>query len=344
MREPKTGDALATYMLLADFSVGSGGNCRWTSAEREGARYFIKQFLSPKYPLDSSPGTAEGKARRRRQFLEFERYQGEKLRAIRNVASEGGRLVVPADQFRCETMWYTVSPWIDTSSMSLQEIARLSFESKLLILATVALALRALHAAHIVHGDLKPANILISPARSGQFHAFLIDFDSSYFDARPPESDLVMGDQPYYSPELLSYIQGEASGHAVTAKSDVFALGLVYCQYLSGTLPTLPAEHTYAAEAVRAGRPLHFHGDAALRPTEPLLHGMLAREPERRPSVRQVYDWIKEILSGGSGPPAPPRPPHSDGGSRIIRGPTRGHDATPPSRLRITTRRDRPGS
>src|SRR5215469_4962227 len=81
MPELAAGSRLRDYRLLADFTVGAGGNCRYALAERKGERYFVKQFLSPKYPLDTSPGTPEGRARRRAAFAAFERYQTEKLAA-----------------------------------------------------------------------------------------------------------------------------------------------------------------------------------------------------------------------------------------------------------------------
>lgn len=276
-----------------------GANCRRARAEKDGEPFFVKQFLAPKYPLETSPGLPAGKAERRDKFLAFERYQEEKLRAIRRVAAEDGRLVLPMEQFRHGTSWYTVSPWVQSTGLPLDQIARRGLEARLLIMAAVAVAVRTLHAAEIVHGDLKPANILIGEASGGQFRARLIDFDSSYFDRRPPEPKLVMGDPPYYSPELLSYVQGRVSAAAVTTKSDVFALGLVYCEYLTGALPTGP---DYAAEVVRSGEVLRLRGDAAHPQLEPLLRDMLMVEPGRRPVVRHVYGRLRDLVTQGVAP------------------------------------------
>jgi hypothetical protein len=288
---------IGAYRLLQDFDVSTGGNCTCAVAECGGERYFIKRFLRPKYPLDSAPGTAEGKARRRREFEEFERYQEAKLHAIRHVASTGGRLVVPVAQFRHNTFWYTVAPWIDHDRrLTVQDMAQRSFDSKLLILTTVAAALRAVHAASIVHGDLKPDNVLISPSVSDDYHAFLIDFDSSYFEGQPPAPELVMGDMAYYSPELLDYIQCQSAPTTVTRKSDVFALGLVYCQYLTGHLPNASSDHAYAAETVRAGGRLSIESDALDPRLEVLLWEMLRPDAELRPTAGHVYDRVREIM------------------------------------------------
>jgi hypothetical protein len=301
--QPVTG-WIGEYRLLGDFTVSAGANCLWATAERDGQQYFVKRFLRPRYPLDSSPGKSAGKARRRQEFADFEQYQQAKLDAIRQVAGAGGRLVVPVAQFRHETFWYTISPWIEHDHrLPLEQIAARSLDSRLLIMVTVVQALRALHAAGIVHGDLKPGNILISPAVSDDLHAFLIDFDSSYFDGRPPPPGLVMGDPPYYSPELLDYVQGRVAPTAVTSKSDVFALGLVYGQYLTGELVGTPDRDMYPAEAVRAGRSLSIGSDSLDPRLEVLLWEMLRQEAQLRPTARHVHDRLREIMWDRDGAP-----------------------------------------
>ena len=57
----------------------------------------------------------------------------------------------------------------------------------------------------------------------------------------------------YYSPELVSYIQGSAAAGDLTEASDIFALGLIYAEYLTGALPAFDPAHHEAAIAVLNG-------------------------------------------------------------------------------------------
>lgn len=57
----------------------------------------------------------------------------------------------------------------------------------------------------------------------------------------------------YYSPELVSYIQGSVGATDLTESSDIFALGLIYAEYLTGALPTFDPAYHEAAIAVLNG-------------------------------------------------------------------------------------------
>src|SRR6478609_8297737 len=100
------------------------------------------------------------------------------------------------------------------------------------IVGQVAAALDAAHAGGLVHRDVKPANILIE--RSGDLeHALLTDFGltkSLQSDAKVTKTGTVIGTFDYTAPEQLE------SG-AVDARTDVYALGCVLFQTLTGRVP-----------------------------------------------------------------------------------------------------------
>ena len=75
------------------------------------------------------------------------------------------------------------------------------------------------------------------------YTAKLIDFDDSYLAGQPPSPDTVVGDTLYGAPEWLSYIQGEgrADGTRLTTAVDMFALGLMLHEYLTGERPGFPS-------------------------------------------------------------------------------------------------------
>ena len=77
---------------------------------------------------------------------------------------------------------------------------------QLVLLKSVTHSLKILHDPRIVHGDLKPSNILVKRTELG-CTTKLIDFDSSYIAGKPPSAAEIVGTINDYSPELLGYVQ-----------------------------------------------------------------------------------------------------------------------------------------
>jgi serine/threonine protein kinase len=100
------------------------------------------------------------------------------------------------------------------------------------VVEQVAGALDEAHAAGLVHRDVKPANILIRE-RNGEERAYLTDFGISKHRASGAEltgTGLAIGTPDYMAPE-------QARGRTVDARADVYSLGCVLYQALSGQLP-----------------------------------------------------------------------------------------------------------
>src|ERR671913_62476 len=128
---------------------------------------------------------------------------------------------------------------------------------QLVLVKSVAHSLKILHDLRIVHSDLKPSNILVKRTELG-YTSKLIDFDSSYIAGNPPPFDQIVGTINYYSPELLGYIQ-EAGVPAkdLGVASDIFALGLIFTEFLTGAMPPFDvARYHEAAVAIRHGETL----------------------------------------------------------------------------------------
>jgi serine/threonine protein kinase/Flp pilus assembly protein TadD len=151
--------------------------------------------------------------------------------------------------------------------------------------ARLAGALAFLHQRGVVHRDLKPSNVLLGP--DGTPH--LLDFNL----AADPAADRsrVGGTLPYAAPEHIRAIVGPAAGPPPDARADLFALGAVLYELLTGTHPFGPVPVGLPAEKVasvlldrqRAGcRPLRVPGldRAAAR----LIERCLAFDPARRPA------------------------------------------------------------
>ena len=149
------------------------------------------------------------------------------------------------------------------------------------VLARVARALAHAHRHGVVHRDVKPANVMIDAAASGGASAGVVkvtDFGIARItDAHRTRTGLVLGTPSFMAPEQLA-------GGVIDARTDLYALGVMLFQLLTGTLP-----HT--AEAM--GRLMHqIANDKApdvrsLRPELPqALAAVVAHALEKRPEAR----------------------------------------------------------
>ena len=282
------GSVLNGYRLTCATSTSNAGTSLWAFAEKQGRDYFVKSYLHPVYPLDDAPGSAPSKELKRRRCQSFEQ-------RMVCIKTELNRL--PADQcaarivdfFRCDAFYYAVSEKIDAHRI---EIAALAAPEQLVLLMALAEALALLHQqTRLIHGDIKPENMLIR--RHGQrFIAKLVDFDSAFVDNHPPLGLSV--DQRYRSPERVAY-QNDSKHATLDAKSDVFALGVVFCEYLTGSLPILSDGHPYIGEALANGGTFELlpsiHRE--LRPVLETTRAMLRSDPTQRPSCAEVHHDLR---------------------------------------------------
>jgi serine/threonine protein kinase len=110
----------------------------------------------------------------------------------------------------------------------------------------------------------------------------------------------------YYSPELVRYIQGSAAASELSPASDVFALALIYAEYLTGTVPSFDPVHHQPAIAVLHGAHLRLAPSRAPGPVVALVERMLALDPAARPSVGEVHATLMGVRSDVPTTPARP--------------------------------------
>lgn len=297
------GELINGYKILKDGVMN--GMCSWTFAVKGDKEFFIKEFLYPTFPTLDAPGSVKTKEIKKASCDVFEKHQKEIVNTVRSKCSIGGNLIFAIDFFRSGTKYYKVTEKIDVASIPLSEISMLDMKKKVLIMTTVSFSLKILHDVNIVHGDLKPDNILIKKIDSGLkkvdggYTTKLIDFDSSFFNKQPSEiSEEVVGDIAYYSPELLRYIKNDegTKREHLTTKSDIFALGLIFCKYLTNSFPTFDREKfKFISVASNNGVKIKITSDVCPKDLEQLIDSMLAFNPIDRPDIKDVHQKLKSF-------------------------------------------------
>ncbi len=191
------------------------------------------------------------------------------------------------DHFSERGRWYLIMDFIEGETLEdallRQADHRLSLQETLDIGLQICSVLEYLHTRRpsIIFRDLKPANIMRVP--SG--HLYLIDFGiARHFKAGQMKDTIAFGSPGYAAPEQYGKAQ-------TTPQSDIYSLGVVLHQLLSGSDPS---EKPFLLP------PLRLYGSAMIE-LEKLITRMTALDAEQRPtSVAEVLAELRVIAAQSS--------------------------------------------
>jgi len=171
--------------------------------------------------------------------------------------------------------------------------ARLDLRGKAELMVKVALAVQFLHDDGIVHRDLKPGNILVD----AELEPKLLDFGLALDLSSPEHRDAwqrVAGTPEYLSPE-------QAAGLPLDARSDVFALGAILYELLTGAPPFHADSVSGLLRAIREDEPMlpRRRAPAVPRDLQNICLKALEKDPAARyASAREMAGDLDRFLAG----------------------------------------------
>ncbi|MFF8843256.1 serine/threonine-protein kinase [Streptomyces sp. NPDC015127] len=272
---------IAGYVLRARIGEGGMGTVFLTRGRQDGLPVALKLI--------------------RREHAENDKFRRRFAREVEAARRVQGRHLVPVVDHDAEAE----RPWLATRYVpglpldeALGQFGPLPLDCVLRLAACAARALSAVHAAGLIHRDVKPANLLLTAQGP-----WLLDFGI----ARAADSTSALttvgrmvGTPKYMSPE-------HALGRALTPASDMFTLGLVAAEAATGRHPY--GEGGGLVVATRIAGTSHEPPDLSAHP-EPLrrlLTATLSSRPEDRPSASDVaslcmaphdaQDWLPPAVS-----------------------------------------------
>jgi len=285
MYHPKTGQVVANVVLKQRYRViapvGSGGMGAVYKAEDIQLGHRLVALKEMRQSGIDAHQLPQAVAAFRKEATMLARLQHPNLPSIFDHFEENGR-------------WYLVMSFLEGETLQdylNRKGGKLPLDEALHIgmqLCTVLGYLHQQRPAPIIFRDLKPANIM----RTADGHIYLIDFGiARHFNPEQTKDTAYYASMGYAPPEQYGLTQ-------TTPRSDIYSLGVVLHQMLSGRNPSLS--------------PFHFPSLLSLSPALPvslatLVSHMLDPDPQKRPAnVQTVRQVLQDLLSAQTQVPPPP--------------------------------------
>ncbi|MEU3603467.1 serine/threonine-protein kinase [Streptomyces sp. NPDC006798] len=310
------------YELLEP--VGSGGMGEvWRAHDRR-----LNRSVAVKGLLDRSALTADTQA----AAMQRARREAEAIARI-----EHPNVVTVHDQVETDDQVWIVMKLLDGQSLAglLTNQKTLSVPKAADIARQILHGLRAVHAASVVHRDVKPGNVLVRDDGL----VILVDFGIATFEGATPltSSGSVIGTAPYLAPELFA-----PGTPGPTPASDLWALGITLYEMVEGRRPFRGREVWEVQQDILASSDpvIRFAG-----PLAPVIQGLLRPDPRERLDAATAEFMLDEVLYDPLSPApdgATARQPVSVPASEPEPAPVRPDPVAPPVRGEVVDEPRRP--
>ncbi|MEW2133383.1 serine/threonine-protein kinase [Streptomyces sp. NPDC005435] len=265
---------------LAD-SIGSGGMGRVWRAHDEvlHRKVAVKELTAALYVSDSEQSVLL--ARTRAEARAAARINHSAVVTVHDVLEHDGRPWIVMELVEGQSLADVVK---ERGRIEPREAARIGL--------WVLRALRAAHAAGVLHRDIKPGNVLLGRDR----RVLLTDFGIAQIegDATITRTGEVVGSVDYLAPERVR-------GHDPGPASDLWALGATLYTAVEGRSPfrrTSPLTTMQAVVEEREERPEHAG------PLGPVISALLQKEPAMRPGAEDAERMLADVAEGRATHPA----------------------------------------
>lgn len=185
--------------------------------------------------------------------------------------------------------YFIVMEYVEGASLRdlLDSSSRLPIDIALILVAEILHGLEHAHSRDVVHRDIKPGNIMVS--RSGRIK--ITDFGLAKLGANPlyqTTHDSILGTPLYMSPE-------QAYGESVDQRSDLFSLGTVLLELMTGAKPFLAENYTAVINKILNFEPgdIEKHMSDLPRAVRNIVLKALEKNPDRR--YQHATDFREDI-------------------------------------------------
>jgi len=218
------------------------------------------------------------------------------LREARSAAQvRHAGIVSIYDAGETEETCFLVSEYVQGSTLADRLSAgRMSFRGAAELIAELADALHVAHQQGVIHRDIKPSNIMID--LSGRPH--VMDFGLAKRDAG--ETTMTLDGQILGTPAYMPPEQARGDAHKVDARGDVYSLGVILYELLTGELPFRGNSRMLIVQVVQdEPRPPRRINDKIPRDLETICLKAMCKAPARRyATARGLADDLRRWLSG----------------------------------------------
>ncbi|WP_405722340.1 bifunctional serine/threonine-protein kinase/glutamate ABC transporter substrate-binding protein [Streptomyces sp. NBC_01537] len=257
--------------------LGRGGmGVVWEAYDNRLSRQVAVKELLFRGAMD--PDTqAQWVERARREAQAIARIGHEHVVAVHDVIEAEGQVWIVMEQVNPHSL---ADQLREQGRMPALQAARIGLE--------VLRGLRAVHAAGVLHRDVKPHNILFR--RDGR--AVLMDFGIATFEGAAQVTRLheTVGTPQYLAPELA--VPASRTPREATPAADLWSLGVTLYETVEGRAPFRGPTPYEVLEAVRTTEPPPMQHAGPLRP---LIEGLLAKDPAARLTAERAEQLLQHV-------------------------------------------------